>query len=63
MKLHYEEEDLIGREECNALFGNLEGIAKNSYQRDTAEKFLLRILMTSSNDALREKKSNSKMKT
>ena len=45
MKLHYEEEDLSERQECSALTNNLEGtalnsvMAKNQYQRDTAEKF------------------------
>ena len=44
MKLHFEEEDLSGRQECSALTSNLEGtalncvMAKKQYQRDTAEK-------------------------
>ena len=44
MKLHFEEEDLIERQECSALTSNLEGTALNcvmaikQYQRDTAEK-------------------------
>ena len=44
MKLHFEEEDLSERQECNALTSNLEGtalncvMAKKQYQRDTAEK-------------------------
>ena len=44
MKLHFEEEDLSERQECNALISNLEGtalncvMAKKQYQRDTAEK-------------------------
>ena len=44
MKLHFEEEDLSERQECSALTSYLEGtalncvMAKNQYQRDTAEK-------------------------
>ena len=44
MKLHFEEEDLIEKEECSALISNLKGtalncvMAKKYYQRDTAEK-------------------------
>ena len=44
MQLHFEEEDLSERHECSALTSNLEGtalncvMAKNQYQRDTAEK-------------------------
>ena len=44
MKLHFEEEDLIERQECSAFTSNLEGtalncvMAKKQYQRDTAEK-------------------------
>ena len=44
MKLHFEEEDLLERQECSALTSNLEGtalncvMAKKQYQRDTAEK-------------------------
>ena len=44
MTLHFEEEDLSERQECSALFSNLEGtalncaMAKKQYQRDTAEK-------------------------
>ena len=44
VKLHFEEEDLSGRQECSALTSNLEGtalncvMAKKQYQRDTAEK-------------------------
>ena len=44
MKLHFEEEDLIERQECSALTRNLEGTALNyvmaqkQYQRDTAGK-------------------------
>ena len=44
MKLHFEEEDLLERQECRALTSNLEGtvltcvMAKKQYQRDTAEK-------------------------
>ena len=42
MKLHFEEEDLIERQDCSALTSNLEGAALKcvmaKYQRDTAEK-------------------------
>ena len=44
MKLHFEEEDLSESQECSALTSKLEGtalncvMAKNQYQRDTAEK-------------------------
>ena len=44
MKLHFEEQDLLERQECSALTSNLEGtalncvMAKKQYQRDTAEK-------------------------
>ena len=50
MKLHFEEEDLSERQECSALTSNLEGtalncvMAKEQYQRDTAEK-LFEILL------------------
>ena len=44
-KLHFEEEDLLERQECSALTSNLKGtalncvMAKKQYQRDTAKKF------------------------
>ena len=44
MKLHFEEDDLSERQECSALTSNLEGtalncvMAKEHFQRDTAEK-------------------------
>ena len=44
MKLHFEEEDLLERQECSAHTSNLEGtalncvMAKKQYQRETAEK-------------------------
>ena len=44
MKLHFEEKDLLERQEWSALTSNLEGtalncvMAKKQYQRDTAEK-------------------------
>ena len=50
LKLHFEEEDLMERQECSAPTGNLEGIAlncvmaKKQYQRDTAEK-IFKILL------------------
>ena len=50
VKLYFEEEDLSERQECSALTSNLEGtalncvMAKEQYQRDTAEK-LFEILL------------------
>ena len=46
MKLHFEEEDLTGRQECSALTSHLDGLALNSvmakkhYQWDTAKNFI-----------------------
>ena len=44
VKLHFEEEDLTEKQKCSAPRSNLEAtalncvMAKNQYQRDTAEK-------------------------
>ena len=70
MKLHFEQEDLTGRQECSALTSNIEGTALNCViakktipaghsrenLRNPVESFWMRGARTPNDDAFRETK-------